>query len=332
VSPGVVEVRSFRAGDERAIIDGLNRSRSRPISLEDWSWSYPPFEEGRPIVVAVKDGRVVAHIGGVVSVFQNDDRAIPALAVADEFALSEVGDTEERNRLLERLLQAWKNEFGGGEQSRFVYRLVGEDEGRGSSALTGGHRVALPRVDILARRIAAGSSIRRLAYRAEAARDWEPRLDALWRRVMRSYPFAAVRNAETALLRHAGHPRVRRHRFLVFPRFSRHAVAFAVFETDPSRCRWVDLVWDHDEPGALDLVCHLSRRLASQVGAMDERIVLGGDPAARAHLERRSFRPVGALEDVSLAVFSLPRDVDPAALDSLCYLTQTDLDPLRRLG
>ena len=332
MSPGGAEIRVFRAGDERAIIDGLNRSRRQPISLEDWSWSYPPSEKGRPIVVAVKGGRVVAHIGGVASVFQLDSRAVPALAVADEFALSEVGGAAEQNRIQGEMLQVWMNEFGGADQSRMIYRLVGEDENGGSSAVTGGRRLALPRVDVLARRTAVRSRVRRLAFRAEAARDWEPRLDALWRRVARFYHFAAVRDAETALLRHAGHPRVRRHRFLVFPRFSRHAVAFAVFETDPSRCRWVDLVWDHDELGALDLLSHVSRRLASQVGAMDERIVLGGDPAARARLEELGFLSGGVLEDISLEVYSLPRGVGAGSLQSRCYVTQTDLDPLRRLG
>jgi hypothetical protein len=213
-----------------------------------------------------------------------------------------------------------------------VYQLVGDGETGSSSVLAGGERVALPQVDILARRVAFRAPLRRLAYRAEPARDWEPRLDALWRRVEKSYPLAAVRSAETALHRHAGHPRSRRHRFLIFPRFSRHAVAWAVFETDPSVCRWVDLVWDHDRPGALDLLTHLSRRLASQVGAMNERIVLGGDNEARARLEAVGFCPEGSLENLGLVVFSVPNGLRPGDLESRCYLTQTDLDPLRRLG
>jgi hypothetical protein len=230
------------------------------------------------------------------------------------------------------MLKTWVSEFGGADRIRMIYQLVGEGESSGSFAFTKGQRVALPPVEILARRVAVRSPVRRLAFRAEPARDWEPRLDNLWRRIARSYPFAAVRDAEMSLHRHAGHPGTRRHRFLVFPRFSRHAVAWAVFETDASRCRWVDLVWDHDEPGALDLLAHLSRRLASQVGAMNERIVLGGDAAARARLEALGFRSEGALEDLSLTVFSLPQMLRPADLDSRFYATQTDLDPLRRIG
>jgi hypothetical protein len=327
-----VEIRVARAGDEQGIIDGLNRCRSTPLALEDWSWSYPPSADGRPIVVAVKDGRVVAHIGGVVSDFQIGDRTVPGLAVADEFALAEVGGAEEQNRLLTEMLQTWIREFGGADRKRMIYQVVGEDAGGGPSALTGGQRVALPPVDVLARRIAVRAPVRRLAFRAEPARDWEPRLDDLWRRIARYYPFAAVRNAETALQRHAGHPGPRRHRFLVFPRFSRHAVAWAVFETNSSRCRWVDLVWDHDEPGAFDLLTHLSRRLASQVGAMNERIVLGGDADARARLEAAGFRRESTLEPLSLTLFSLPPGLGSVDLERRFYTTQTDLDPLRRTG
>jgi len=332
VSPHGAEVRVAQAGDEKGIIEGINRCRTRPLSLEEWSWSYPPSADGRAIVVAVKNGRVVAHVGGVVSAIQIGGRKVPALAMADEFALAEVGEAAAQRRLLADVVQTWMMEFGGADRKRMIYQLVGAGEDSAPSAFTEGRRIALPPVDVLARKVAVRSPLRRFAFRAEPARDWEPRLDDLWRRIARCYPFAAVRDAESALHRHAGHPGTRRHRFLVFPRFSRHAVAWAVFETNSSRCRWVDLVWDHDEPGALDLLAHLSRRLASQVGAMNERIVLGGDTEARTRLGALGFRPESALEDLSLRVFSLPYGVQPGELESRCYATQTDLDPLRRLG
>jgi hypothetical protein len=327
-----VEIRVARAGDENGILDGLNRCRSTPLGLEEWSWSYPPSAGGRPIVVAVSDGSVVAHIGGVVSDLQIGGRTVPALAMADEFALAEVGGAGEQHRLLTEVLQTWIREFGGADRKRMIYRVVGEPAGGGPSALTGGERVSLPPVEVLARRVAARSPVRRLAFRAEPARDWEPRLDDLWRRVARFYPFAAVRDAETALHRHAGHPRTRRHRFLVFPRFSRRAVAWAVFEADAGSCRWVDLLWDHDKPGALDLVSHISHRLARQVGATNEQIVLGGDADASARLEAVGFRSEGALEELSLTVFSLPQGFEPGDLESRFYVTRTDVDPLRRTG
>jgi hypothetical protein len=332
VSLGGAEIRVFRAGDENGIVNGLSATRSHNVSLEDWSWSYPPIDGGRPIVVAVADGGIVAHVGGVFSAFQISGGTVRALAVVDEFALPEVGGTGEQRQLLADLHETLLAEVAGGERFQLIYRLAGDGDGERASGAADGVWVELPPVDVLSRREAVPAPVRRLAFRAEPARDWEPRLDDLWRRAARFYPVAAVRNAEMALHRHAAHPEIRRHRFLVFPRFSSHAVAFAVFETNASRCRWVDLVWDHGEPGALDLLCHLSRRLASQVGAMDERIVLGGDAAARSHLENAGFRPEGILEDLSLRVLALPPGLRAADLGSRLYVTQTDLDPLRRIG
>ncbi|MCW8984200.1 MAG: hypothetical protein OQK55_02575, partial [Thermoanaerobaculales bacterium] len=94
----------------------------------------------------------------------------------------------------------------------------------------------------------------------------------MWERSKRSYPVAVVRNAEYALRRFAGHPAVRHHRFLVLPRFSARAVAFAVFADDGSDCRWLDLLWDHAHPGALELLAHISGRLVAQWGRDGERI------------------------------------------------------------
>lgn len=320
------EIRIFRAGDEKGLIEGLESSRHTRLSLEDWSWSYPVAAGGRPIVVALADGEIVAHAGGVATAFHLGGRTVPALAIADEFVrLSRVGESE-REKLASDLLEYLLAEFGGEEKFSFVYRLAG----RGESA--GGTAIELPPVNLLLRLEAVRPRLGRLAYRAEPARDWEPRLDELWRRVRTSYPFAAVRDAETALSRHAGHPTGRRHRFLVFPRFSSRAVAFAAFESDGTACRCVDLVWDHDEPGALDMLCHLSQRLASQFGVQEERIVLAGDAAALSRLEASGFRSEAGFGDMTLTVFSLPRGVRSDELAGRCYITQTDLDPLRRAG
>jgi hypothetical protein len=133
-------------------------------------------------------------------------------------------------------------------------------------------------------------SLRRLLYRAEPARDWEPRLDELWERANYSYPVAVVRDADRALRQFAGHPTIRHHRFLVLPRFSDSAVAFAVFVDDDADCCWLDLVWDHGHPGALELLTHISGRLAAQWGSQRESLRLTGDTAASAVLQRRGFR------------------------------------------
>ena len=164
----------------------------------------------------------------------------------------------------------------------------------------------------------------RFLYRAEPARDWEPRLDDLWDRAKGGYPVAVVRDADYALREFAGHPRVRHHRFLVLPRFSAQAVAFAVFANDGSDCCWLDLVWDHHHPGALELLAHISGRLAAQWGSGAERLCLAGDDAAPALLRHRGFRiREERSQAVDLSAFDGRLDAeDPVGQ---AYLTAADI-------
>jgi hypothetical protein len=170
------------------------------------------------------------------------------------------------------------------------------------------------------------SSPRRLLYRAEAARDWEPRLDDLWARVRRQYPVAVVRDADRALRRFAGHPTVRYRRFLVFPRFSGSAVGFACFCCDRGRCQWVDLVWDHQHPGALDLLAHISARLVHQFCGDGEEVHLAGDDTTRDRLEAMGFRQSGDPTSLGMVIRSSDPGLDVATLPPRLYLTTADTE------
>jgi hypothetical protein len=128
------------------------------------------------------------------------------------------------------------------------------------------------------------------------------------------------------LRRLAGHPTVRYHRFLVFPRFSSRSVAFGAFRTDGSRCRWVDLLWDDRHPGALDLLLHLSARLVAQTGAELEELWLNGDPAAQARLEDAGFMHEPEPGKLVMVARAFDPDIDLKAFDGRVYLTMADAD------
>jgi hypothetical protein len=200
---------------------------------------------------------------------------------------------------------------------------MGAGDGRDRISRDDGERVMIS-LPAHVRRGPVRGSLRRLLYRAESARDWEPRLNHLWERARRSYPVAVARDADHALRRFAGHPTIRHHRFLALPRFSERAVAFAVFVDDGSDCRWLDLVWDHDHPGALELLAHISGRLAAQWGSNAEHLSLTGDEAASAVLKRRGFR--FQEEDTRFVDMSAlaGQIVGQSAIDR-AYLTAADL-------
>lgn len=204
-----------------------------------------------------------------------------------------------------------------------VGRLMVAGNGRDGASREDGGRVMIC-LSPYVRNRPSRWSLRRMLYRAEQARDWEPRLDHLWERARHSYPIAVIRDAEYALRKFAGHPTIRHHRFLILPRFSGRAVGFAVFADDGSDCCWLDLAWDHDHPGALELLAHISSRLAAQWGRKREFLLLAGDETASALLKRCGFRSLDEKPRVvDLSVFDGQLD-EEGAVDR-AYLTAADL-------
>lgn len=320
------ELRLFRAGDEAAIIAGYEQAYGVECSLDEWAWRHPDSPAGRPVLLALEGGRVLAHLGGAPSRVQLDGRVLAAAQLVEPFVLPGAGRTEARAALMSDMLGAFVAELGPGRRFDLVYRIVAAPDGSDVDIAGEGVKLPLPPAVELSRTKAGASPARRLAYRAEPARDFEPRLDELWRRVRTSYPAAVVRDAEHALIRHAGHPTAKRHRFLVLPRFGRRSLAFAAFARCGDECRWLDLVWDRAHPGALELLAHLSGRLAGQLGAVRERVLLGGDPEGCSRLGALGFAAADEPLAMRLEVAACAPDIDLEALASHFYLTACDLE------
>jgi hypothetical protein len=100
-------------------------------------------------------------------------------------------------------------------------------------------------------------------------------------------------------------------------------VAFAVFRTDGGACRWADLVWDDDHPGALDRLGRISSGLAE---GGNEEIWIAGDPVARARLESIGFAEPARSTCPALAVRSFDEEIDGSGLLGRLYLTMADTD------
>lgn len=317
------EIRDFCSGDEIAINLAYNEAHDCQRSLDEWSWRFPTSSEGRAIALGLRGGRVVAHCGGVPVSIQSGERVVPALMMKDVFSLPEAGEVES----------------GAGALTDTVRTIIHDARARGlavlaiaggpsqlAAALSGGEWAPLQmRVATLLRSRRSRSPFRRWFYRAELARDWEPRLGDLWRRARTKYPRAVVRNATMALGRFAGHPRLRFHRFLVFPRLSRVPVAWVVFTSGDGVCRWQDLVWDQRYPGALEMVAHLSAMYCVQMGVEEERVVLGGDSHTEERLLAMGYEH-DPEEQHSVSVFAAGPEDTPLEIKGSIYLTESDLD------
>ena len=307
--------RLYRERDEVAINRVFEEASGVARSLDEWSWLYPPEAEGRVIVVAETGSEMVAHCAGTPLRVAVDERELAAARI-DDLLSPAPGD-----EIAERAAETFFENFGF--SGRFT--LVVACRRSPDDTIPPGFDEAPSReFAVLTRDRTPRSKIRRLLYRAEPARDWEPRLDDLWDRVRQDYPVAVVRDAEGALRRFAGHPRERYQRFLIFPRFSSRAVAFVVFRCDGGRCRWVDLLWDHAHPGALELAAHISARLVRQLDCTGEELWLAGDEEARSRLESLGFRPTEEQPAVSMAIRSFDPELDATEIAERLYLTMAD--------
>ena len=308
--------RSFREGDEHAILRLLNEHSEVDCSLDEWAWSFPFQAGGRAIIVGEEDGEVAAVCAGVRLRMVVDGREWSVLDIQRLASRDRAG----ARRALEHVIES------PGSTDRFALLITSLDLDR--EGLTGFTGMQSDRALMLERRGVAASGPRRLLYRAEPIRDWEPRLDRLWQRVRVSYPVAVVRDADRGLHRFAGHPRIRHHRFLVLPRVSSDPVAAAVFTVEGSRCRWLDLIWDHDHPGALDLLCHISGRLAREFQADVEQLWMIGDEAASGVLSGRGFRY--RMVPSRVAAYAIDPQIDARAILDRVYLTSADLGAVGR--
>jgi hypothetical protein len=304
---GELDLRSYREGDEEAIVRVLNHESEVPIPPDHWAWLFPLETEGRAIVVGERDGDIVAVCAGSALRFTVEGRELAAVELRGLASR----DSKDRERVLDHFVKIFAS------SSRFALAMAAFDFDRAEQTP----------VSLLVREKARSVMPRRFLYRAEPARDWEPRLDGLWARVRDSYPVAVVRNADLALRRFAGHPSVRHHRFLVFPRYSSSPIAFAVFADDGSSCCWLDLIWDHEHRGALDLLAHISGRLVAQWGSRGEQIWLAGDEAASKLLKGRGFQALNSRPPVA-SIRSLTPDLDAGDIVSRAYLTLADLGGL----
>jgi hypothetical protein len=304
--------RAYRAGDEAEVLRVVTRESGTACTLAEWSWLFPPEENGRLIVIGEQGGEVVALCAGRPLRVQVNGCEWTAVELCHVIAADDEGTASVVNALVETSAAG----------DRFALFLAAHAQAAEAKA---GFVSAGRPCSVFVREQPSSATLPRLFYWAEPARDWEPRLDELWNRVRGSYPFAVVRDADRALRRFAAHPSVRYDRFLVCPRFSSCVVASAVFALKDDCLRWVDLVWDHDHPGALQMLAYISGRLARQLGAKGEELRLAGDDEAHPLLMKAGFLAHEPSANPVVTARSLVPELDAGEFVREVYLTLADV-------
>jgi hypothetical protein len=320
-------IRPYRPGDEKAINLTFNEVFRRDRPLDEWSWKFFPVPDGRAIMLAVQGEQVLAQYAGLPTRFHLDGQVWPALEIVDIYSTRAALRQLARRGLWVQTVDAFYATFGASGRYPLLFGFPGLRSLRiGLLQLGYDHMPPQPLTYLCRSHGSYRRRPRQLIYRAEVARDWEPKLDQLWSQVRQSYPVAVVRDADRALRRLAGHPTIRYHRFMVFPRFSTTPVAFAAFRTDGHRCCWVDLLWDHGHPGALELLARLGARLAAEARADCEEIWLNGDPEGESRLEDMGFERRPEPNGLVMVARSFTPELDVLDIDQRVYVTMADAD------
>jgi hypothetical protein len=319
--------RRFREGDEVRLNRAFNEVFRLDRPLAEWGWKFPPVDGGRTIMLALREDELLAHYAGLPCRLQVDGREWPAATIVDVFSTRAARRSFSRRGVWVRTVEEFFAAFGEGGRFALLFGFPGRRALRLGVLQLGYDALEPQPITYLCRPVRRRRTRPvRLLYRAELARDWEPHLDVLWTRVRASYPVAVVRDADRALTRLAGHPTVRYHRFMVYPRLSAEPVAFAAFRSDGGRCRWADLLWDHEHPGALALLARIGANLARQTGAEVEELWLSGDPAGSGELVRHGFAVEPEPNGLVVVARSFAPELDVTGLDGRFYVTMADAD------
>jgi hypothetical protein len=312
-------LRPYRDGDGASINQGFNETFGHARSLEEWSWKFQPEAGGCSMVLAVDaSDRVVAQFAVMRVAVQVDGRLRRAGYTVDAYCLKQPGARQER--VYFKTVREFYRRYGTLDELAFLFGFPGERHMRlGRLRLQFADPVLVP----VWRRSARARRLWWPRYRVEARGD-EAVIDALWTRAARRYPVSAVRDGAWAKRRYFSRPGNRYRHLTLWRRGVIHA--WAVLDTAQDIGRWIDLVWDGDDPQALVALDEAVARAAAAAGAATLEVWLAGDEAAAAVLRARGWRLGHHPAQLQMTVVSFDPDLDGADLLRRFYVTMGDSD------
>ncbi len=322
-----LEFRPWRPGDEEAINRGFNQVFGLERSLAEWRWKFQRAGVPSPIMLAWSGDDLLAHYAGIPARFAVDGEIFRAAQIVDVYSTRRARRLFARRGIYVRTVEAFFREFGESRCFPLLYGFPGRRALR-LGVLELGYDAMEPEPIWVMERVAGEGRRpwRRYPYTAEAVSPQDPRFDELWQRVSGRYPVAVVRDRRRVVQRLAGHPAVEYRLFMITPRLSHRPVAWVAFRSGPDALRWMDLVWDGQHPGALELAAHLGRLLAEAAGAPRETMWLVGDPEAAEVLARLGYRRRREPDGLVMVARSFPGGPDLERVGGRVYLTLADSD------
>lgn len=310
-------LRSYRPGDETAIVDLFARCFHQHRSLEHWRWEYLDNPLGGPFVslACAPGGEPVAHYAGYPVRFRarGDDspRQLPAFQIGDTMTLPAVrhvgrGPTSLLARTALHFYEhhaagnvAFDYGFNVGNIQKFSIRFLrAERVAPVAYRRLSGEPLARLRKQPTPRRWLAGLLP---GYRAQRCTTIDERWDELFDRVADDYELLAERRAQNLGWRYLARPGFDYRLHAAFR--GDRLVAWGVFLRRDDVLRWGDALVDPRHPRALGAV------LRSALGAPENDGVVAVEGW---------FPPRPAVLDEALAAIGFERRPEPQGLDLMC--------------
>lgn len=320
-------LRKFRPGDEEEINHSFNEVFHLERPMEEWRWKFSCPEGEAPILLGFLDGCLATQYAGIPVTFAWEGRRVSAAQIVDVFSTRAARRFARRGYWVQTV-EAFFEHYGSSGLYPLLYGFPGRRALR-LGVLQLGYDALEPQpiFELCRSAVSRRRSPRRFFYRAkllDAADRLE--LDRLWERVESDYPIAVMRGAQRLLHRYLVRPGGVYHVFGIRSRLSAELVAWVVFQTDEGECRWIDFLWDHRHPGALELVSHLSSRLSAQAGVGGERLWLNGDPGAVSRLHEMGFVSGAGHLPLAFVARSFDPGLELRRMADRVYLTMGDTD------
>jgi len=322
------QLRAYQKGDEARINAGFNEIFQRRRSLEEWLWKFEPQRRRSEIAVAVDaGGDVIAQYAATAVELNVDGRRYRAGQPVDVFCrpLAEA----RQGRLFVKTVLFFFSRFATPACLPILYGFPGERALRlGKSKLGYQHH----RPVRAWRRAVRGPRLRwpKLRLRGAPTR-FQVRavpdpgaVDQLWRRCAPRYPVAIARDSVWLERRFGSHPDAPYRYFGVHDHERLRAWVVLRFAGDTAR--WVDLLWDGDDPAALTTLQEHLARVARRRGSTGFELWMAGDAAIEAQLPALGWIPETGPQLPDFAVRSFDPTIGGGWLLKNFYYTLADTD------
>ena len=232
VNPGSREVllRTYREGDEYALVGLFQKIFGREMTVDEWTWKYKGQGSiSVPSTVAVNNiGEIVGHYGGIPLRAVHDNREVKILSTCDVMVHPAF-----RGFWMLRKLTAFFRKEALNKGFKMCYGFPTEQ----TLLLPGEKLKILERCLRLSEaRKAAGfnNNAARFFYRLSPMDYSDPRINTLWKIFKKSHSFSAVRDCSFLIWRYQKNPIFSYQIWGLTRRWDRKLYGVAVVRNDPS--------------------------------------------------------------------------------------------------